>query len=237
MGRLQGSFERRLGEFSRTTHPHHVLGFHAVGRGRYRSGAEEVAVEGPYLGLLPAGEDDGNGMVGRYDIRYCLFDGDAVASTSDRVQAIVHIGELAIKRPHVRHLDADAARSAMACFRALALLEHAADPAARIRASALIVELIGLWAESRPTSADDAVERYRIAITRHATDAAVSLERIAADLGYAADHLGARFLERFGSTPVGFRLRSRLAQARESVAAGASVAAAARSAGFSDPAY
>ena len=237
--RIRGTYPpRRAGETFDCVHPHHVIGFHAVGVGRYVSGNEVFELlRTPTLGVLPAGEDDRNGMNGAFDIRFVMFDGGGVASTPERTAVRVRLGDQVIQRSHVRQLDPEGARAALARFQELTDLRRGEGVAAALRASAIVLELLAQWAGPAAAAADDEVDAYRATIAASACDERRSLAELARGLGHDPDRLGARFTARHGVTPVAYRLRLRLERARELLAGGASVAAAAKAAGFADPAY
>jgi AraC-like DNA-binding protein len=239
VNRIRGTYpDRRPGETFDCVHPHHVMGFHVSGAGRYVSGAEVFDhLRTPTLGVLPAGEDDRNGMTGAFDIRYVMFDAGGVASTADRREVRVRLGDHVVQRSHVRQLDRDGARAVLARFQALTDLRRGEGVAAELRASAIVLELLALWAGPAATGAADEIDAYRSTIAASACDERRSLAELARGLGHDADRLGARFTARHGVTPVAYRLRLRLERARELLAGGASVADAAKAAGFADPAY
>jgi AraC-like DNA-binding protein len=220
-------------------HPNHVLACHLRARGALHYDREDIVARQPYLGLLAAGERDSHSLAGDFEGFWCLFDSDLVASDGGLGIALRGL-PVADRRSHVRHLSAEEARTAVARFAELATESRRPDAAARLRAGAIVLELLALWA-GRPEGAqrdDSPLERFRAAIERDAHSAEVSLEELARRSGLSANHLGELFRRAYGLTPVEYRARLRLARARELLFAGAQpIAEIARAAGFADSTY
>ncbi|MCK6490654.1 MAG: AraC family transcriptional regulator [Planctomycetes bacterium] len=221
----------------RYRHAEHVLGLHIAGAGSCRLGDEVVAVGGPYLALLPAGELDENGMSGAIDSRWCLFRSRLVAG--DGGQAGLLWPGAAVRRPHARRLAPAEVRLARERMVRMAALHARPAVADRLAAAALLLELLALWASPAPGAGGaDAVEAFRARIEERADDPACSLAALARAGGRHPDGLSRRFTAAYGLSPVEYRIRLRLTRARELLQTSAlRVAEAARVVGFANPAH
>jgi AraC-like DNA-binding protein len=240
VGEITVDIVREPGECSKTVHGHHVISCHTRGHGFYICGAERFeALPVPFMGLLARGEPDINGLIGRMDGVYCMFDGDVVQPDVGARARIVVDGT-AIERSHLRALTMDELPHVLERFAELKQWTGRPDPASRLRGAAVLTELLALWAQGSSAVAreDRAVRDYRDLIERHALDPGVSLEQLARRIGMSEDHLRVRFTREMGMPPVAYRTQLRLRRSRELLAASTvGVAAIAAKVGFPNAAY
>jgi AraC-like DNA-binding protein len=217
-------------------HRSHVLSCHLRAAGRYFLGGDEIEVKPPSLVLLPFGVSDHNRLTAPMDAYWCHLASAGIAAGA-RGRARVSLLGAVVERAYSRTLSGDEAASAVDLFREMRSHDGRGDLASRLVLAARALDLITLWA--RPLASEDggAVEAYRALIERHAADERVALSDLARQVGRAPDHLGASFRRAHGVPPMEYRMRARLLHARSALADGASVAAAARAGGFSDPRY
>lgn len=94
------------------------------------------------------------------------------------------------------------------------------DPLRRLRVRSAICALLAVFIEAADDEqAHDPAEELRLAID-HDHAFRHTLEALSADLGYSDDHLRRRFIERFGVTPMQYRMDRRMALAADLVANG-----------------
>jgi len=238
-GYFRGPSRNKPGQISDTFHARHVMGLHPRPGGKYISGSESYELSGPTMGLLPAGERDGNGLIGMQEFFFCDFDWEGLRATEGGLRVRLDLGA-PLERSHLRRLSATEMRRGIGLFRELLTLVKQPGVAATLSASSKFLELLALWA-SPPQGAEGAtgeVALYRELIEQYATDSSVSLSTLAERVGVNADYLGLRFRRELGLTPVEFRTRLRLERARELLATGPRrVAEVARASGFDDPKY
>ncbi len=217
-------------------HDSHIIALHRVDGGHAGLGDEYVAVDGPFLALLPAGEQDINDMHGRDDAWWCAFEGTAVASAPGGAR-LAFAGMTQVQ-PRLHRVSAVQARRAETLFHELRSALAADGMDGRLTAQARLADLLALWLVTGTREADDAVTRFRSLIEERACDPACSLETLAGSLGRHADTLGAAFRSRYGCTPVACRTRLRIQRAQELLSAGgAGLAQVAKACGFPDPGY
>ena len=218
---VQGRAAKKPGCFRSCVHKTHVLACRIRAQGRYIVGKEELALRGPSLSLLAAGERDRNGLVGPFEMFWCLFKWEGVRSVVGGKRVELFISDTSIQRSHNRPLSSGETRRAAGLFRDLAVLNRCADMASRLRAGAKLIELLAMWAEPTDPAAGHAelgipiIQRYRDLIEQYAFDPNVSLEVLAGRLGYTMDHLGVLFQKKMGMTAVEFRTQLKLVRASE----------------------
>ena len=137
----EGVSRNKPGEYHDSTHETHVVACHYRAQGAYQTGKEQLQVRAPYLGLLPAGELDSNGLIGHFRMIWCTFSWDGLKSeTGERVA--LALGEARVHRSHVRNLSAAEVPGVLKRFRELQMLQRRPDLPSQLRASALIFELL-----------------------------------------------------------------------------------------------
>ena len=199
---------------SQCIHSEHVLGLHIARAGRYQLGEEVHDIRGPFIGVLPAGDLDCNGLTGDIDSSWCLFRSDLITGDGHRVT--FHWGETAVCRSHLRWLGTAEVRHARSLHGQLQQLHARPSAHERIQAGALVLELLALWASPGAAgAAADPVTVYRDRIEERADDPTCSLEELGRDLGLHEDWLRRRFVTAYGMTPVEYRIRLRLQRARD----------------------
>jgi AraC-like DNA-binding protein len=235
----EGVSTNRPGEYFECRHEHHVIACHYRAHGNYISGTEHLQVRSPYMGLLPAGELDANGLLGQFRMIWCKFLWDGLKSdTGERVS--LSLGESRVHRSHVRNLASAEVPVVLKKFRELQNLQRRPDLSSQFRASALIVELLATWAELPVQSGGDerAVRLYQSLIEQHAEHSDVALSSLAERIGYTPDHLGELFHKELAMTPVAYRTQIRLQRARELLSSTPMpISEIARDAGFPDANY
>ncbi|MBA2481127.1 MAG: helix-turn-helix transcriptional regulator [Planctomycetes bacterium] len=233
--RSRGTAAPAAGPGRAVVHEHHVVWYHAHGRGWYRCGSEVIEPLIPHLGVLVAGEVDQSCLRGTYDARYAIIDTRLLSQGAAGLVRLALDGAT-LERSHVRALDV---REAAIAARAFAALDDAlATPAlsGSLRAGAIIGELLALWSTDLIAGAPGrALRVFQALIEEHAEDPDVSLAELARRAGGHPDHLAARFRQQTGWTPVAYRMRVRLDRACALlVDSGLDVAAVARRVGFRD---
>lgn len=236
----EGVSTNRPGEFFECRHEHHVIACHYRAHGSYIAGTEyQPQVRAPYIGLLPAGERDANGLIGQFRMIWCKFTWDGLKSdTGERVS--LALGESRVHRSHVRGLASAEVPVVLKKFRELQNLQRRPDLPSQLRASALIIELMATWADLPLEGGGDekAVRLYRSLIEQHAEHSDVALSSLAERIGYTADHLGELFHKELAITPVAYRTQIRLQRARELLTSTPMpISEIARDAGFPDANY
>ena len=235
----EGVSTNKPGEFHHSYHEEHVIACHYRAQGLYLSGKEHLQVRAPYMGLLPAGELDSNGLVGHFRMIWCKFLWDGLKSeTGDRVA--LALGPARVHRSHVRNLSVSEVPGVLKRFRELQALQRRSDLPSQLRASALILDLLATWAELPVQDSGDekAVRLYQSLIEQHAEHADVPLSTLAERVGYTADHLGELFHKEVGKTPVAYRTQIRLERARDLLkSTPMPISEIARDAGFPDANY
>jgi AraC-like DNA-binding protein len=217
-------------------HGTHIIALHQVEGGHAGLGDEYVAVDGAFLALLPAGDQDINDMHGHDDAWWCAFEGEAVSSATGGARlAFAGVEQV---QPRLQRISATQARRAETLFHDLRSALAADGLDGRLTALARLADLLALWLASGAGEVDDAVTRFHALIEESACDPACSLEALAGRLGRHADTLGAAFRRRYGCTPVACRTRIRLQRAQSLLSTGgSSLAEIAASCGFPDPGY
>ena len=220
-------------------HAFPTLGCSIRASGRYVAGEEELEIRGPFMGLMAAGERDGNGCLGACESCWVSFEWEGIQRVSGRELALVWPG-LRIRRNHFRPLAAAELRTVVRHFRELLDLHRRPDPSSQLRAGAKVLELLAQWAQ--PPPAREGHERhvllYRGLLEQYAEDSGISLEHLAQRVGMSAGHLGVLFRKELGMPPVEYRKRLRLLRARELLTTTARpVGDIAQEAGFPDANY
>jgi AraC-like DNA-binding protein len=217
-------------------HATHIIALHRVDGGHAGLGDEYVAVDGAFLALLPAGDQDINDMHGRDDAWWCAFEGQAVASAASGAR--LSFAGVTQVQSRLHRVSPVQARRAGTLFHELRSALAADGLDGRLAALARLADLLALWLATGAGEADDAVTRFRAQIEANACDPDCSLEALAGRLGRHADTLGAAFRRRYGCTPVACRTRLRIQRAQELLSAGgAGLTQVAASCGFPDPGY
>jgi AraC-like DNA-binding protein len=239
--RIQRRFPDQPSHDNTNSHPTHVLACHLRVRGRVRYGLDDRLARGPCLVLIAAGERYRHRLTGPFTGIWCLFSTPSVTSVGDgRAVAVAEVAPR-IERSHLRQLDQDEARAAVAMFSELTVAARRPDAGSRLRAGVKLLELLALWggrSRDQQHAADTPLEAFRAQIERHAFDGDVTLAALADRVGLSADRLGALFTRSFGMPPVQYRGQLRLARARELLLnSRQSIAGVARAVGFPDAAY
>ncbi|MBI3831705.1 MAG: helix-turn-helix transcriptional regulator [Planctomycetes bacterium] len=213
----RGISPNKPGEFHECYHDQHVVGFKPIGSGWYQSGNELREVRAPFMGMLPKGELDRNGIVGPYEMYWVKFEWDAVKRQPGDRTVGVDLHGMQLRRSHWRALSNAEARLVTALFQDLLTVARRPDLSSRLRAGALVVDLIAFWTDvpAAEGGRERSVRIYRNLIEQYADAPEVSLAEIAERVGMSADHLGVLFQKDMGMTPVEYRTRMRLLRARE----------------------
>jgi AraC-like DNA-binding protein len=231
---------KKFGTYYECIHPWHVIACHIRASGQYIAGREHTPrVTPPYLGILPAGERDANGLVGPFKLVWCGFYWDGL-KREDGEHVSLSIGSARVHRNHTRQLTAPELQVVLKLFRELETLSKRPDLPSQFRAAAKVIDLMALWAEpaSAPAGEERAVRLYRSLIEQHAEQPEITLSELADRVGFSADHLGEIFHKEMGMTPVAYRTRVRLARAKELlVTTPLPVSEIARDTGFPDANY
>jgi AraC-like DNA-binding protein len=235
---VEGRYDRPLGRLHECVHTTHIVACHVRAGGRYVCGREELTVRAPYLGVLPAGERDANGLVGSWEMYWCAFDWAGVRSETGRT-VLLDLNSASVRRSHLRQLGSAEVRDVVALFRALMSLWRQPDISSQIRCGNKVLELLAMWAEPPVIQGEEkAVRLYRNLIDQYAQRADLSLSQLAERIGLSADHLGVLFQREMGMTPSDYRTRLRLLRARELLVSTAKpVSEVARESGFPDANY
>ena len=232
--------KKKPGTYFEYVHPMHIVACHLRATGSYISGREHIpCVKAPYIGLLPAGERDANGLNGPFKLFWCGFQWDGL-KREDGQQVSLSLGSSRVHRSHFRHLSHAELPVVLKLFRELQILSQRPDLPSQFRAGAKVIELLALWAEPpvEKTGEERAVRLYRSLIEQHAEQPDVSLATLAERIGFTSDHLGELFHAEMGMTPVAYRTHMRLLRARDLLTSTAlPVAEIARDAGFPDANY
>ena len=237
---VEGVSKNKPGQFFECVHEEHVIACHIRAHGNYIAGTEHrTGLRGPYMGILPAGERDANGLIGHFRMVWCKFFWSQLHSeTGERVA--LKLGDARVHRGHTRFLTAAEASRVTTLFRELQTLSRRPDLPSRFQASAKVLELMAIWAELPAEAGGDerAVRLYQSLIEQHAEQSDVALSALAERIGYTPDHLGELFHREVGITPVAYRTQVRLERARDLLkAAPIPISEVARDAGFPDANY
>lgn len=218
-------------------HSEHALGLHIASSGSYRLGNETVSVCGPYLALLPAGEQDENRMIGSIDSYWCLFRSKLVTGDGHKVE-ILWPGAL-VCRTHFRRLVPSEVRQARERMIRIRSLHSQPAAANRLAAVALLLEQLALWASPESSQkTNDSIAAFRAQIEERADDPTCSLATLARAINRHPDGLSRRFSTAYGLSPVKYRTNLRLTRARELIqTTSLGIAEVAKVVGFTNPAY
>ena len=235
---VEGRYDRALGQFHECVHTTHIIACHVRAGGRYICGTEELTVRSPYMGVLPAGERDANGLVGAWEMYWCAFAWPGVKSETGRT-VLLDLQSASVRRTHLRQLTSTEVRNVVGIFRELMSLWRQPDISSQIRGANKVLELLALWAEPAVIEGEEkSVRLYRNLIEQYAQQPEVSLSTLAERIGLSADHLGVLFQREMGMTPSDYRTRLRLLRARELLVSTAKpVSEVARESGFPDANY
>jgi len=209
--------EKEYGTFYECVHPWHIIACHIRASGQYIAGREPTPrVKPPYMGMLPAGERDANGLVGPFKLVWCGFDWDGLKSEDGIHISLAH-GAARVHRSHTRQLTPAELQVVLKLFRDLETLSKRPDLPSQLRAASKLIDLMALWAEPAGAQAGEekAVRLYKSLIEQHAEQPETTLSDLAERVGFSADHLGEVFHKEIGMTPVAYRTRVRLARAKE----------------------
>lgn len=218
-------------------HDSHVVCCLLQGAGVYQCGRNEFRLPAPWLCVLPAGDLDGNGLVGSYESMYAVFDWPGVKSVRGELVELSGTSG-SVRREHIRKISGAELSRTVAIYKQLLVWVKRADVASQLRAGAAILDLLALWSTPVATTESRGVLAYRDLIERHAFDAEVTLEQLADKVGMTAEHLGVLFKRDTGQTPVAYRESMRIARAKELlVTMSLPVSEVADAAGFSDANY
>jgi AraC-like DNA-binding protein len=237
---VQGVSRNKPGQFFECVHEEHVIGCHIRAHGDYVVATERfTGLRGPYMGILPAGERDANGLLGHFRMVWCKFFWSQLHSeTGERVS--LKLGDARVHRSHIRTLSAGELPRVTELFRELQTLSRRPDLPSRLQSTARVLELMAIWADL-PTEAggdERAVRLYQSLIEQHAEQADVALSALAEQVGFTPDHLGELFHREVGVTPVAYRTQVRLQRARDLLkATPMPISEVARDAGFPDANY
>jgi AraC-like DNA-binding protein len=237
---VEGESNNKPGQFLECVHDEHVIACHIRAHGDYIAGSEvQTGLRGPYMGILPAGERDANGLLGHFRMVWCKFFWSELHSeTGERVS--LKLGDARVHRSHTRMLSSGELPRVTGLFRELQTLSRRSDLPSRLQASARVLELMACWAEAPAETGGDerAVRLYRNLIEQHAEQSEVPLSALAERVGYTPDHLGELFHKDLGLTPVAYRTQVRLQRARDLLkATPMPISEVARDAGFPDANY
>lgn len=235
----EGVSSNAPGRTHECVHKTHIVACHVRANGTYICGNEEVLARSPYLGLLPAGERDCNGLVGPYEMYWCAFEWDGVQRETGSKSVLLELHNSRVRRGHLHRLNGSELRNVIHIFRDLQRLSRHPDLSSQIRASTRVLELLALWGEPDAHEGEErAVRAYRSLIEQCAEEHGTSLRDIAEKVGYSPDHLGVLFQKEMGMTPSDYRMRLRLLRARELlVTTVLPVSEIAREVGFPDANY
>jgi AraC-like DNA-binding protein len=206
----------------RYIHKEHILSVLLKGEGSYRNGPFDVPLGRPVAALLPAGDEDVNGLVGPGESWFVGFHWPGVKLASDANREIsITAFETTIAVPRWKRLEgADLARFTQQFGRLHSAFQRQ-DIAGAIQSRALLMELFAMYLEFPE---DDGVNTGHRALARFCELLQVrccedvTIETIADEAGISADHLRDLFRARFGMRPVEYRTGLRLARARELLA-------------------
>ena len=203
----------------RYVHQEHLISILLKGTGRYWTGRCEIPLGNPVAAMLPAGDDDINGLVGSGESWYTGFHWPGVTFVSDgsREFTVTAFGKTISVSRFKRVAGADAARFTEH-FTRLQTAFARQDVGGAVRSRALLMELFALYLELPDEDGafvgHRALARFCELLQAHCCDD-VNIEQIAGEAGITADHLRDLFRARFGMRPVEYRTGLRLSRARE----------------------
>jgi AraC-like DNA-binding protein len=226
----------------RFVRPEHIISVLLEGTGTYRMGNCDLPLGRPLAGLLPAGDQDVNGLVGPGESWFCGFYWPAVTLKSDggREFQLIGFGK-SISVPRFKAITgADVAR-VVEQFNRLKTAFDRQDLGGTILARALLMELFSIYLELPDDDSvfvgHRALARFCELLQSRSCDD-VSIEDLAEQAGITADHLRDLFRARFGMRPLEYRTGLRLARARELLSSSTmNVKEVAHKVGFSDALY
>ena len=201
-------------------HDEHVVTYLERASGRYSFGPVWTEVRSPSLSLIAAGQKDLNGLAGTCQGWYCMFEWDALTAAADGFPTLPSPSS-PLRLPAWRMLDPDEADRVAALFLSLRDLYARPESSTRLKESAALLELLGILAEEThedlpgSSAPHPGARLFRRLIEEHACDEGVSLEELAARVGFTPDHLAALFRDSYGMPPVRYRSEVRLGRARE----------------------
>jgi len=99
-------------------------------------------------------------------------------------------------------------------FMRMAELLQSPTPANHLRVELMVFHVLQQFLDNEPPGHASPEQRLRSLID-HDPSASRSLEQLARQCGYSADHLRMRFEKRFGLTPIAYRQRRRMAKAMD----------------------
>jgi AraC-like DNA-binding protein len=228
---------------AQATHRHalHFLGLRVRGRGQYRLGPQTLPQAGPFASYLAPGELDQGSLEAGAESWIVGFTWPDARVTPRRDGVAVAWAGQRLWLPRWKPLDGAALAEQVELYARLRDALERADALAELEARASLLEVLLAYARLPDPGAtaigDRAVARFRELLREHACGA-LSLRALAKRAGASPQHLRERFRAVYGTTPLRFRTRLRLARARTLLTtSGLGVAAAARAVGYDDPLY
>jgi AraC-like DNA-binding protein len=235
------SIIRRTGPPQTMTHAEHTIGLVVRGQGHYQFGPWSGEIGEPSLGILPAGEVDGNALVDGFESWYCCVHWpgiDFVSLGPNDLQARLPGGDLGLRR----NLSVDAPTAARVARQFHDLKQQLEHPGGsqQLRAASLLLNLLLDYSDERRTATSRqghrSLSRFHDLLREHACSA-MTLRDMSARAGLSTDHMRDLFVREFGRTPQQYRLEIRLSRGRDLLAGGHTVREAADACGFADPSY
>ena len=226
----------------RYIHKEHVISILLQGTGTYGSGNCDLPLGRPMAGLLPAGDQDLNGLVGPGESWFCGFQWPAISFESDgsREFQLTTFGKsIAVPRYKVV-AGADVTRIVQQFSRMKTAFDRQ-DVGGKILSRALLMEMFAIYLDLPDDDSvfvgHRALARFCEMLQSRSCDD-ISIEEIAEQAGITADHLRELFRARFGMRPLEYRTGLRLARARELLSSSTmNVKEVAHKVGFSDALY
>ena len=203
----------------RYVHNEHIISILIEGTGTYRSGNCVLPLGRPLAGLLPAGDEDINGLVGPGESWFCGFHWPAVSFKSDgsREFQMNAFGKSIVVPRFKQVTGADVTRIVQQFSRMKSAFDRQ-DVSGAILARSLLMETFAIYLDLPDDDSvlvgHRALARFCELLQSRSCDD-ITIEEIAEQAGITADHLRELFRARFGIRPLEYRTGLRLARARE----------------------
>ncbi|MEX0777843.1 MAG: AraC family transcriptional regulator [Phycisphaeraceae bacterium] len=222
-------------------HDEHLFGLLLQGQGTYQLGPDTLPLGEPLAWFLPCGEPDRRRLQGSIEGWWIGFKWPGAAIKPSGGDVLVRAHHLKYTTPRWKRPDPQAILRIVEMFRALLAGAATPDLAGQMRTRGLLLQLLGTYLEQpQEASAPNshwALEEFTHLLEKRACEN-VSIEELAAQVQMSSDHLRALFHQRFGRSPLEFRIELRLAMARELLcSSNLYIKEVAHRVGYADPLY
>ncbi len=222
-------------------HDEHLFGVLLQGQGTYQIGPDMLPLGEPLAWFQPAGEMERVKLQGSIDGWWIGFHWPGLRIRPRGDELVLRSHSLSHATPRWKRLDPQVIPQMVSIFQELLASAGAMDLTGQLRTHGLLLQLLGLFL-SQPQEIEAsnnhwALEKFKRLLETRACDN-VSIDELAAEVQMSADHLRTLFHQRFGRSPLEFRIALRLAMAKELLcSSNLYIKEVAHRVGYPDPLY